>query len=78
MAGRDEINSIVAVDFGSVNTRIVLVDLVDGAYRLVARTMTRTTADDPLRDVAVGLFRGLDQLAAQTGRKLLAPTRTGC
>ncbi len=75
MAGRDEINSIVAVDFGSVNTRIVLVDLVDGAYRLVARTMTRTTADDPLRDVAVGLFRGLDQLAAQTGRKLLAPTR---
>ncbi|MDX5298873.1 MAG: glutamate mutase L, partial [Gammaproteobacteria bacterium] len=71
MAGTDDIKSIIAADFGSVNTRVVLIDLVDGAYRMVARAETRTTADDPLRDVAVGLYRALMQMAEQTGRELL-------
>jgi len=71
MAGTSDIKSIIAVDFGSVNTRAVLIDLVDGAYRLVACTATRTTADDPLRDVAVGLFRALATMEEQTGRRLL-------
>ncbi len=71
MAGTSDIKSIIAVDFGSVNTRAVLIDLVDGAYRLVARAVTRTTADDPLRDVAVGLIRALTTLQEQTGRRLL-------
>ncbi len=72
MADTDDIKSILAADFGSVNTRVILIDLVDGAYRLVARAMTRTTADDPVRDVSVGLFRGLELLTEQTGRALLA------
>ncbi len=71
MAGTSDLKSIIAVDFGSVNTRAVLIDLVDGVYRLVACTATRTTADDPLRDVAVGLFRALAAMEEQTGRRLL-------
>ncbi len=75
MAETDEIRSIIAADFGSVNTRAVLIDLVNGAYRMVARAETRTTADDPLRDVAVGLYRALAQIAETTGRELLTGDR---
>ncbi|GAB4572577.1 MAG: glutamate mutase L [Anaerolineae bacterium] len=71
MAGADDIKSIIAADFGSVNTRVVLFDLVDGAYRMVARAETRTTADDPIRDVAVGLYRALQAMTERTGRQLL-------
>lgn len=71
MAETNDIKSIIAADFGSVNTRVVLIDLVDGAYRMVARAETRTTADEPLRDVAVGLYRALAQMSRQTGRDLL-------
>ena len=31
------INSILAADFGSVNTRALLIDQVDGEYRLVGQ-----------------------------------------
>lgn len=72
MAESGDINSILAADFGSVNTRVVLIDLVDGDYRLVARSVTRTTVDDPLRDVAVGLYRGAALMAEQIGRPLVA------
>lgn len=68
MAGTDDYQSIIVADFGSVNTRVVLIALVDGAYRMVARSMTRTTADDPHRDVEIGLFRALATLQEQTGR----------
>ncbi len=72
MATTEDVKSIIAADFGSVNTRVVLIDLVDGAYRLVARAETGTTADDPLRDVAVGLFRALRDMAEHTGRALVS------
>ena len=72
MAEAGDINSILAVDIGSVNTRAVLIDLVDGAYRLVARSVAGTTAGDPLRDVAVGMYRAAQQMAEQIGRPLVA------
>ena len=37
------INSVLAVDFGSVNTRALLFDRVDGVYRLVGSGAGRTT-----------------------------------
>ncbi|MBN2472881.1 MAG: glutamate mutase L [Anaerolineae bacterium] len=75
MAETDDIRSIIAADFGSVTTRAVLIDLVNGAYRMVARAETRTTADDPLRDVAIGLYRALAQISEATGRELLTGDR---
>lgn len=44
------VKSILAVDFGTANTRSSLIDLVDGQYRLVASAATRTT----LQDVSAG------------------------
>lgn len=66
--------SALSVDFGSVNTRVVLIDVVDGVYRLVARGQSRTTDGFPVNDLTVGLDRVLRQLSETTGRKLLSET----
>lgn len=65
--------SILALDFGNVNTRAVLIDLVEGVYRLIARAETRTTSGFPAGDVRVGLRRAAERLTDVTGRKLLNP-----
>ncbi len=67
----DNVNSILAVDFGNVHTRALLIDLVEGAYQVVARAQTRTTAGFPDDSVAVGLRRVVDLLSTVTGRTLL-------
>lgn len=63
--------SILSADFGNVTTRAILIDLVDGVYKLVARGEGRTTAGFPVGDVSVGLKRVAEQMSAVTGRKLL-------
>lgn len=64
-----DVGSILAVDFGSVTTRAVLIDVVDGAYRLIARAEERTTDGFPASDLDVGLDRVLRQLTEITGRR---------
>ena len=63
--------SILAVDFGNVNTRAILIDLVDGVYTLVAQAQEQTTAGFPHGDVGVGFVRVLTQLSVSTGRRLI-------
>ena len=65
--------AILAADFGSVNTRVMLFDLVDGEYRLVARGDGRTTLGYPLDDVSVGFDRILQTLTESTGRQFYNP-----
>lgn len=65
------VTSILAADFGSVHTRAVLIDVVDGQYRLVSRASTFTTAAPPLGDVGFGLRRAMEQMSTLTGRLLL-------
>lgn len=66
--------SFLAVDFGNVHTRVVLVDVVEGHYRLVARGMSQTTLGYPFNDVAVGLERIIKGVDKRTGRHLLDET----
>lgn len=61
--------SILAVDFGSVHTRAVLIDQIGGVFELVGFARTRTTDTFPSQNVKVGLDRVLAQLATVTGRK---------
>lgn len=68
--------SILSVDFGSVYTRAVLLDVVDGVYQLIARAETRTTSGFPVNDVTVGFDRVLRELNESTGRVLTSPTGT--
>jgi hypothetical protein len=65
--------SILSVDFGSVHTRAVLFDRVEGRYQLVAAATTRTTTDFPVSDIAVGLDRVLRELTETTGRSFTGP-----
>jgi uncharacterized protein (TIGR01319 family) len=62
-------NSILAADFGSVNTRTVLFDRVDGQYRLLSRAQTVSTSAPPLLDAGIALRRNLAQITAQIGKQ---------
>ncbi len=68
--------SILAVDFGNVQTRAVLIDLVDGIYQLVASGEARTTAGFPEHDVGIGLSRAAQAISRATGRRLLTDDET--
>lgn len=65
--------SILAVDFGSVHTRAVLIDQVAGTYQLVGFARTRTTDGFPVQDVTVGLSRVLNLLTESSGRRFTNP-----
>jgi len=69
-------NSILAVDFGNVHTRALLIDLVDGVYRLVAQAEEQTTGSFPISDVGVGFRRVVQQLSGITGRRFLQDNGT--
>lgn len=68
-------DSILAVDFGSVTTRAMLFDVVQGQYRFVASGTSPTTAEPPFLDVGEGLRRAMDQLRDVSGRPLLDETQ---
>jgi hypothetical protein len=72
-ANVDLITSILAVDFGNVRTRAVLIDQVDGVYRLVARTSSATTAGFPHADASIGMTRAIEQIGVETGRAFFRP-----
>ena len=65
------INSILAADFGSANTRALLFDLVEGEYRLVAQGIAQTTIGSPQDDVHLGLSAVLREIGNSTGRRFL-------
>ncbi|MYD09077.1 MAG: hypothetical protein F4X02_03445 [Chloroflexi bacterium] len=65
------INSILAADFGSVNTRALLFDIVEGEYRLVAQGRSGTTIGAPGDDAHIGLSAALREMAEATGRRFL-------
>ncbi|MBZ0292675.1 MAG: glutamate mutase L [Anaerolineae bacterium] len=67
--------SILAADFGNVHTRLILIDTVDGSYRLVSRAEGRTTGDFPFNDISVGLARTATELGKISGRMLLDAAR---
>lgn len=71
MQQRQATQSILAADFGSVNTRVLLIDVVDGQYRLTTQARVRTTIDPPFGDVTIGLGWALAHIQETTGRILV-------
>lgn len=63
--------SILVADVGAVATKVGLVDLVAGQYRIVGATRTMSTLRAPYEDIMVGVRQGIMQLQALTGRRLL-------
>jgi hypothetical protein len=63
-------DSVLAIEIGTVSTRVILFDVVDGRYRFLGQGNVPTTAFAPINDVSVGVKEALDQLHDITGRVL--------
>jgi len=63
--------ALLGAEFGSVWTRVLLLDVVDNEYRIVARTEGLTTLGAPVNDVLIGLRRLLRDMTASGVRQLL-------
>lgn len=63
--------SLLALDVGSVNTRAMLFDVVDGQYRFVAAGQSTSTAEAPFADIGEGVRQAVENLQKVTGRVFL-------
>ncbi len=71
MSREQTIGSILIADCGSVLTKAVLLDRVDGTYRFVARGQALTTVEPPWRDISLGVQHAIQQIEGTTGWVLL-------
>ncbi len=67
------INSLLAVDCGSASTTAILIEPVDGRYRLTANGQSPSTYDSPWQDITLGVVEAVRQIENLAGRTLLAP-----
>ena len=58
-------------EVGNTITKLVLVDLVDGDYRLVARAETASTLAAPAADMTIAILELASMIEAITGRELV-------
>jgi len=61
-------NSILVADCGTVFTKVSLLGLVEGQYRLMARGEAPTTASEPYKDITKGIVQAIDEIEFITGR----------
>jgi ribulose kinase len=64
-------DSLLVIDVGSVSTRAILFDVVEGKYRYLASGVVPTTAGAPYHNISEGVRMALDQLSKITGRILV-------
>ncbi|HEX2914023.1 MAG TPA: glutamate mutase L [Chloroflexia bacterium] len=69
--GFSNIESVLVADCGSNITRVALVEVVDQAYRFVARGEAPSTLEAPFGDVTIGVINAIGAIEASTGRRLL-------
>jgi len=65
--------SVLAVDIGSIHTRAVLFDVVDGEYHFIAAGTMPTTINAPYNDAREGILLAVQRLEEITGRSFLDP-----
>ena len=65
-------SSLLALDIGSVNTRVKYFDLVEGSYRFLASGDTLSTIKPPGYDLNIGAVEVLSQIEELTGRSLFS------
>ncbi len=63
--------TILAVDVGSTTTKTVLIEEVDGEYRLRGRAEAPTTVEAPHEDVTIGLRDSINRLQDRMSRRFL-------
>jgi hypothetical protein len=63
--------SLLVADCGTVFTKVSLLGLVEGQYRLMARAEAPTTIQVPQEDITLGLFQAVSTIEFITGRRFL-------
>jgi uncharacterized protein (TIGR01319 family) len=71
MAQNTKIRSILATDCGSTTTKAILIELVDGVYRLVCRGEAPTTVEAPFEDVTMGARNAIREIEELMNREFL-------
>ncbi len=66
-----DIKVIVATDCGSTTTKAILIEYVNGEYRLLTRGEAPTTVEAPFEDVTMGVLNAVAELEELSGRKIL-------
>src|SRR6266702_884369 len=61
-------SSILVADCGTVFTKVSLLGLVEGQYRLMARGEAPTTASAPHNDITKGIVQAINEIEFITGR----------
>ena len=65
---KEKITSILATDCGSTTTKAILIEKVDGVFRLIKRGEAPTTVEAPIEDVTQGALNAITELEEQIGR----------
>src|SRR5512135_471674 len=65
--------TVLGIDIGTVNTRALLFEVVEGQYSFIASGTAPSTADAPYQNPTEGMVRAVRQLQEVTGRDLLEP-----
>lgn len=68
---KEKITSILATDCGSTTTKAILIEKVDGVFRLVKRGEAPTTVEAPIEDVTQGVLNAITELEELVHRKFL-------
>ncbi|MBN1314131.1 MAG: glutamate mutase L [Anaerolineales bacterium] len=63
--------SILIADCGSTTTKVVLLDIVSGQYRFIAKGQSPTTAEPHWLDVCIGVKQAIAQIETITDRNLV-------
>ncbi|MFC1550164.1 glutamate mutase L [Candidatus Neomarinimicrobiota bacterium] len=66
-----ELKSILATDCGSTTTKAILIEKIEGEYRLRFRGEAPTTVEAPFEDVTKGVLNAVMEIEELSGRKLL-------
>lgn len=67
----DDIKVIVATDCGSTTTKAILIEHVNGEYRLIVRGEAPTTVEAPFEDVTMGVLNAVAEVEELSDRKIL-------
>lgn len=65
-------NSVMVVDCGTVFTKVSLLGLVEGQYRLMARGEAPTSLTAPNEDITRGIIQAIDRIEYITGRHFVS------
>ncbi|MFH2048284.1 MAG: glutamate mutase L [bacterium] len=67
----DDIKIILATDCGSTTTKAILIEFINGEYRLTTRGEAPTTVEAPFEDVTMGVLNAVQEVEELSGHRLL-------